>query len=135
MKHGFKQLLDDRGFHGFLWTQFLGALNDNLCKMAVSLRAVHVAATTGSGGEYLALSGAVFVLPFLLSATVQPPIIIFVVIYGLDWVATVPPKAGRPPKERNMGATTRRVPARILSSLLSSRSAVWKLMMMSSVQM
>lgn len=31
------------------------------------------------------------VLPILLSATVQPPIIIFVVIYGLDWVATVPP--------------------------------------------
>jgi len=31
------------------------------------------------------------VLPFLLDATVQPPIIIFVVIYGLDWVATVPP--------------------------------------------
>ena len=50
MKSGFKQLLDDRGFLGFLWTQFLGALNDNLCKMAVSLRAVHVAATTGSGG-------------------------------------------------------------------------------------
>jgi len=31
------------------------------------------------------------VLPFLLDATVQPPIIIFVIIYGLDWVATVPP--------------------------------------------
>lgn len=31
------------------------------------------------------------VLPFLLSASVQPPIIIFAVIYGLDWVATVPP--------------------------------------------
>jgi predicted MFS family arabinose efflux permease len=31
------------------------------------------------------------VLPFLLSATIQPPIILFVVIYGLDWVATVPP--------------------------------------------
>ncbi len=30
-------------------------------------------------------------LPFLLSATVQPPMIIFIVIYGLDWVATVPP--------------------------------------------
>ncbi|MCU1515170.1 MAG: major facilitator superfamily 1 [Microbacteriaceae bacterium] len=30
-------------------------------------------------------------LPYLLSATVQPPIILFVVIYGLDWVATVPP--------------------------------------------
>ena len=34
--------------------------------MVVSLRAVHVAAQTGSGSEYLALSGAVFVLPFLL---------------------------------------------------------------------
>src|SRR5690606_5285561 len=31
------------------------------------------------------------ILPFLLSATVQPPIIVFVIIYGLDWVATVPP--------------------------------------------
>ncbi len=31
------------------------------------------------------------VLPFLLSSSVQPPIILFVVIYGLDWVATVPP--------------------------------------------
>lgn len=31
------------------------------------------------------------VLPFLLSSTVQPPLFIFVVIYGLDWVATVPP--------------------------------------------
>ena len=31
------------------------------------------------------------VLPFLLSSTVQPPMILFVVIYGLDWVATVPP--------------------------------------------
>ena len=30
-------------------------------------------------------------LPALLSATVEPSIVIFVVIYGLDWVATVPP--------------------------------------------
>jgi len=30
-------------------------------------------------------------LPALLSATVRPSIVIFVVIYGLDWVATVPP--------------------------------------------
>src|SRR5689334_1902488 len=35
-------------------------------KMAVSLRAIHVAAAGGAAGEYLALSGAVFVLPFLL---------------------------------------------------------------------
>jgi MFS family permease len=33
------------------------------------------------------------VLPLLLSATVQPSMIVFVVIYGLDWVATVPPTA------------------------------------------
>lgn len=33
------------------------------------------------------------VLPLLLSATVQPSMVVFVVIYGLDWVATVPPTA------------------------------------------
>ncbi|KRE65226.1 MFS transporter [Arthrobacter sp. Soil736] len=32
-------------------------------------------------------------LPLLLSATVHPSMIVFVVIYGLDWVATVPPTA------------------------------------------
>ena len=31
------------------------------------------------------------VLPFLLGATVQPPMIVFIVVYGLDCVATVPP--------------------------------------------
>lgn len=36
---------------------------------------------------------SLLILPFLLSSTVQPPIILFVVIYGLDWVATVPPTA------------------------------------------
>ena len=30
-------------------------------------------------------------LPFLLSEAVHPPMILFIVIYGLDWVATVPP--------------------------------------------
>jgi acyl-[acyl-carrier-protein]-phospholipid O-acyltransferase / long-chain-fatty-acid--[acyl-carrier-protein] ligase len=63
-KNNFKELLKDWGFQSFLWTQFLGALNDNLYKTAVSLRAVHVAASGGS--EYLSLAGAVFVLPFLL---------------------------------------------------------------------
>jgi predicted MFS family arabinose efflux permease len=36
---------------------------------------------------------SLLILPFLLSATVQPPVVLFVVIYGLDWVATVPPTA------------------------------------------
>lgn len=30
-------------------------------------------------------------LPFLLSDSVHPPMIVFIVVYGLDWVATVPP--------------------------------------------
>lgn len=42
-------------------------------------------------GYYTFRGIGLLVLPFLLSATVQPPIILFVVIYGLDWVATVPP--------------------------------------------
>ncbi|MBT2249616.1 MFS transporter [Arthrobacter sp. BHU FT2] len=33
------------------------------------------------------------VLPLLLSAEVRPSMVVFVVIYGLDWVATVPPTA------------------------------------------
>ncbi|HLJ44703.1 MAG TPA: acyl-[ACP]--phospholipid O-acyltransferase [Bryobacteraceae bacterium] len=62
----FRELIRNYGFQAFLWTQFLGAFNDNLYKIIVSLRAVHVAAHTGSGSEYLALAGAVFVIPFLL---------------------------------------------------------------------
>ncbi|THG32956.1 MFS transporter [Naasia lichenicola] len=43
-------------------------------------------------GVYYAGRGVgLLVLPFLLSATVHPPMIVFIVIYGLDWVATVPP--------------------------------------------
>jgi len=62
----FGSLLRRRGFPSFLWTQFLGAFNDNVYKIIVSMRAVHVAATTGSGSEYISLAGAVFVAPFLL---------------------------------------------------------------------
>ncbi len=41
---------------------------------------------------YYALRGvSLFLLPTLLSATVQPSLVVFIVIYGLDWVATVPP--------------------------------------------
>jgi len=42
---------------------------------------------------YAARGVSLLILPFLLSATPTPPIILFVVIYGLDWVATVPPTA------------------------------------------
>ena len=65
-QNGFKDLLKNAGFHSFLWTQFLGAFNDNVYKILVSMRAVHVAANTGSGSQYLSLAGVVFVVPFLL---------------------------------------------------------------------
>jgi acyl-[acyl-carrier-protein]-phospholipid O-acyltransferase / long-chain-fatty-acid--[acyl-carrier-protein] ligase len=63
---GFRPLLKNAGFQAFLWTQFLGALNDNIYKMAVSMRAVHIAASSGASGFYLSLAGVVFVVPFLL---------------------------------------------------------------------
>jgi len=63
---GFKPLLKNGGFQAFLWTQFLGALNDNIYKIAVSMRAVHIAANSSASGFYLSLAGAVFVVPFLL---------------------------------------------------------------------
>src|SRR5947208_3823336 len=62
--NSFNDLLKKSGFQAFLWTQFLGAFNDNVYKIIVSMRAVHVAAKSSS--EYLALAGAVFVIPFLL---------------------------------------------------------------------
>ncbi|GAT74400.1 integral membrane protein [Microbacterium sp. HM58-2] len=41
---------------------------------------------------YYALRGvSLLFLPTLLSAEVRPSIVVFIVIYGLDWVATVPP--------------------------------------------
>ena len=43
-------------------------------------------------GVYYTLRGAsLLVLPMLLAPTATPPIWAFVVFYGLDWVATVPP--------------------------------------------
>ena len=63
---GFKDLLKNGGFQSFLWTQFLGAFNDNLYKMIVSMRAMHVAVDTDSGKGYVSLAAAVFVIPFLL---------------------------------------------------------------------
>lgn len=66
-QNSFKDLLKNVGFHSFLWTQFLGAFNDNVYKILVSMRAVHVAANSGQPSSmYLSLAGVVFVIPFLL---------------------------------------------------------------------
>lgn len=41
---------------------------------------------------YYSLRGlALFTVPFVLGPTVQPPLFFFIVFYGLDWIATVPP--------------------------------------------
>ena len=43
-------------------------------------------------GAYYALRGlSLLVLPSLIAATARPSMLVFIVFYGLDWVATVPP--------------------------------------------
>ena len=65
-KPGYGSLLADSRFEGFLWAQFLGAFNDNVYKMIVSFTAVRLAVDSATSGRYLALAGAVFILPFIL---------------------------------------------------------------------
>jgi acyl-[acyl-carrier-protein]-phospholipid O-acyltransferase/long-chain-fatty-acid--[acyl-carrier-protein] ligase len=65
---GYGALLAHGGFQAFLWTQFLGAFNDNVYKMIVSVGAVEMAANSLFGSRYLAIAGAVFVLPYILFA-------------------------------------------------------------------
>lgn len=41
---------------------------------------------------YYGLRGlALFTVPFVLGPSVEPPMLFFIVFYGLDWIATVPP--------------------------------------------
>lgn len=61
----YKDLLRSLNFQSFLWTQFLGAFNDNVFKIVISMVAVNIAGA-GTGGGYVSLVGAVFILPFLL---------------------------------------------------------------------
>jgi acyl-[acyl-carrier-protein]-phospholipid O-acyltransferase/long-chain-fatty-acid--[acyl-carrier-protein] ligase len=62
---GYRETLKHRGLQPFLWTQFLGAFNDNLFKIVVSMLAVHNVAARHAGRE-LSIVSAVFILPFLL---------------------------------------------------------------------
>jgi MFS family permease len=65
-------LLKERRFGPFFWTQFLGAGNDNIFKNAlVIFAAFHAASmTTLDPNALVNLAGAVFIAPFmLLSAT------------------------------------------------------------------
>ena len=61
----YRETVRQPGFQPFLWTQFLGAVNDNLFKIVVSMLAVSAAAP-GMDGRALSLVGALFILPFAL---------------------------------------------------------------------
>jgi MFS family permease len=63
--HSYRETLKQRGLQPFLWTQFLGAFNDNLFKIVVSMLAVQVVSADRAGRE-LSIVSAVFILPFLL---------------------------------------------------------------------
>jgi acyl-[acyl-carrier-protein]-phospholipid O-acyltransferase/long-chain-fatty-acid--[acyl-carrier-protein] ligase len=63
--HSYRDTLRRPGLQPFLWTQFLGAFNDNLFKIVVSMVAIH-AATQAASGRQLSIVGAIFILPFLL---------------------------------------------------------------------
>src|SRR4029077_11973499 len=57
-------ILRNRGFFCFFWTQFLGAFNDNFYKIIITLVALDIPA--GRGIQYIPLIGGLFILPFLL---------------------------------------------------------------------
>ncbi len=63
---GFKGVLKDGGFQAFLWTQFLGAFNDNAYRIVVSLCAVDLVRNPAIRDRYLAAAVALFVLPSLI---------------------------------------------------------------------
>jgi sugar phosphate permease len=96
--------------NGLVGTHFIPAAHDHGVAetTAASLLALvglfDIAGTIASGwltdrvdsrlllGAYYALRGlSLLVLPSLFAATVHPSMIIFILFYGLDWVATVPP--------------------------------------------
>ncbi|MGN9845547.1 MFS transporter [Nonomuraea sp. H19] len=96
--------------NGLVGTHFIPAAHDHgmAAPMAAGLLAVigifDIVGTVASGwlsdkidpkvllGVYYGLRGlSLMVLPGLFAATTEPSMLIFIVFYGLDWVATVPP--------------------------------------------
>ncbi len=90
----YRETLHHKGLQPFIWTQFLGAFNDNLFKIVVSLVAVH-AATTGDADRELSIVSAIFILPFIFFsgyagqlADVYSKRTVLVVTKSLEIVAT-----------------------------------------------
>src|ERR1700741_3467942 len=71
-EHSQFQLLREKRFAPFFWTQFLGAGNDNVYKNALVIFVAFQAAalTSFSSNDLVNIAAAVFILPFMLfSAT------------------------------------------------------------------
>lgn len=64
-----KKMIANLGFQALLVTQFLEAFNDNAFKLVVGFIAVDQFVSQSGGSLYLALSGVVFILPFLIFST------------------------------------------------------------------
>jgi acyl-[acyl-carrier-protein]-phospholipid O-acyltransferase/long-chain-fatty-acid--[acyl-carrier-protein] ligase len=62
----YTDILKNRGFFCFFWTQFLGAFNDNFYKIIVTLIALDMPVAAGGGKQYIPVIGGLFILPFLL---------------------------------------------------------------------
>ena len=98
--------------NGIISTHFVPAMHDHgvTATTAASLLAIvgvfDLIGTIGSGwltdrvdprillGIYYGLRGvALLALPIILGPNIDPPLIVVMILFGLDWVATVPPTA------------------------------------------
>lgn len=103
--------------NGLIGTHFLPAAHDHgmapttAAGLLALIGVFDVAGTIGSGwltdrmdsrlllGIYYGLRGlSLLLLPLLLSNEVRPSLLIFVIVYGLDWIATVPPTVAPVPR-------------------------------------
>jgi len=68
MAHNQFELLKQRRFAPFFWTQALGAFNDNVFKNALVAMLTFVVASSSSSQEsiYTNLAAGLFILPFFL---------------------------------------------------------------------
>ncbi len=74
--HGQFALLKARRFAPFFWTQFCGALNDNLFKTALAIVLAYEAFGPGAPSSHLMvnLAAAFFILPFFLFSAIPCPL-------------------------------------------------------------
>ena len=96
--------------NGLIGTHFIPAAHDHglpqttAANLLALVGAFDIAGTVASGwltdrydsrlllGMYYALRGlSLLVLPSVLAASLHPSMLVFVLFYGLDWIATVPP--------------------------------------------